>query len=364
MVTVKHNCLRGAVLFVHVLLILTAYILVSSRVSYAEELGVSPILRNTLAAYDREPRVKDRVDIERLLNSLKEASINTYNFLIWHKPSTDYEDFVMFLEAALQEGIYVWVDITPPSEPPNPPPHGTDYVAWAVDFANLSLRFPNLVAFTIDDFDHNLEFFTPDYVKRMWEAFKAVNPRLAFIPTVYGGEQLARHLTYKEFVEKYGDYIDGILLPYRNLDSLDDLPEILKAAREALGNGKVLISFIYASSTSWRRSPPSLDYLRKAILISYLYADGVMMYCLPLVPEQGNFEEYQLIKEMYPLLSKWPNVDRTCLIDTFNYIAAGYEREILALRQEIFKLRLIISAVAVYAVIVTALLIKARRRAW
>ncbi len=333
-----------------------------SAISYSNDCRLNDILRCTLASYNKEPRVNGRVDISTLIDSLKEASINTYNFLIWHEPATDYDDFVKFLELALHEGIYVWVDITPPSEPPNPPPHGRDYISWAIDFANLSLKYPNFVAFTIDDFDSNLDFFTPAYVKRMRDAFKAINPKLAFIPTVYGGEQVSRHLTFKKFMETYGNYIDGILLPYINLDSLDDLPSILQTARNALGNEKILISFIYAASTSWHRTPPTLEYLRKAIMISYLYADGVMMYCLPLTPEQADYEEYKLVKEIYSHLSKWPSIDRRCLIDSFNYLFETYEMKLSDLSLEILRHRILISVLAVYSFIITFYAIKARKR--
>ena len=320
------------------------------------------ILRKTLATYDNEPRVNSRVDISAIISSLKDASANTYNFLIWHEPQTDYEDFVRFLEAALSEDIYVWVDITPPSEPPNPPPHGTDYVAWAVDFADLSLKYPNFVAFTIDDFEGNLDTFTPSYVKEMRDAYRAVNPNLAFIPTVYGGEQVPSFPSFREFVESYGEYIDGILLPYRDLDSLENLPTILEAAREALGEEKILISFIYAAPTSWHRNPPTLEYLQKAIWISYLYADGVMLYCLPLVPAQPNYEEYLLVKRVYPALSKWPQIDRRGLIETFNLLFEVYEDRITSLEAEKNRLRYGLYVAAAYGVLMTAAVVLERRR--
>lgn len=356
-------------IYIFSLLPLAAFAFVILRVLEASAwspLMSEDILRNTLATYNNEPRVGGRVDISAIIKSLKELSANTYNFLIWHEPQTDYEDFISFLKATLSEDIYVWVDITPPSEPPNPPPYGTDYVAWAADFAKLSLKYPNFVAFTIDDFDGNLNFFTPSYVKKMRETYRAINPKLAFIPTVYGGEQISGFLSFKEFVNAYGEYIDGILLPYIDLDSLKNLPSILKAAREALGEEKILIAFIYAAPTSWHPAPPTLEYLEKAIWISYLYADGVMLYCLPLVQTQPNYEEYLLVRRIYAALSRWPKIDRRSLIETFDLLFETYEGRITNLKAEVDRLRYILYVTSAYGILVTIALMvifwRVRRR--
>jgi len=314
-------------------------------------------LRNILAAYDNEPRnpSNNRVEVAKIISSLKNASINTYNFLLWHAPKTDYEDFISFLEAAYSAGIYVWADITPPSEPPHAEPHGMDYVAWAKDFANLSLRYPNFVAFTIDDFDGNLGFFTPQYVREMREAYQAINPTLAFIPTVYGGEQISAFPRFKDFIDAYGEYIDGILVPYIDLDSTENLPRVLSSAREALGD-KILVAFIYAAPTSWHSSWPTIEYLAKALTISYLYADGVMAYVLPLTPEQSHYEEYLLAQKIFRILSQRQD-DLKWLAESLEVVFGVYDAKIRDLEISVSKLQSTFYIMVVYSVLVTTITI-------
>jgi len=313
-------------------------------------------LKNILAAYDNEPRSpsNNRVDIAKIIFSLKNASINTYNFLLWHAPKTDYEDFVSFLEAAYSAGIYVWADITPPSEPPYADPHGMDYVAWAKDFANLSLKYPNFVAFTIDDFDGNLKFFTPQYVKEMREAYQAINPALAFIPTVYGGEQISALPRFRDFIEVYGEYVDGILVPYIDLDSTGNLSKVLFSAREALGD-KILVAFIYAMPTSWHSDWPTIEYLAKALIISHLYADGVMVYCLPLIPEQSHYEEYLLVQKIFRIFSQQD--DRKQLIELFETVFSLHDAKIKDLEISINKLRFMFHIMVIYSILITIIAI-------
>jgi hypothetical protein len=314
-------------------------------------------LRDILAAYDNEPRnpSNNRVEVAKIISSLKNASINTYNFLLWHAPKTDYEDFISFLEAAYSAGIYVWADITPPSEPPHAEPHGMDYVAWAKDFANLSLKYPNFVAFTIDDFDGNLGFFTPQYVKEMREAYQAINPALAFIPTVYGGEQISTLPRFKDFIEAYGEYVDGILVPYIDLDSTENLPRVLSSAREALVD-KILVAFIYASPTSWHPGWPTIEYLAKALTISYLYADGVMAYLLPLIPEQSHYEEYLLVQKIFPIFSQRQD-DRKWLVESLEVVFSVYDVKIKDLGISVNKLQSMFYIMVVYSILITTITI-------
>ena len=56
-------------------------------------------------------------------------------------------------------------------------PFRLDYKQWAVEFAKLSVREPNLVAWSIDDFTHNLKVYTPLYVQEMLAASRRINPK-------------------------------------------------------------------------------------------------------------------------------------------------------------------------------------------
>jgi hypothetical protein len=230
-----------------------------------------------------------------------------------------------------------------------------DYVAWAKDFANLSLKYPNFVAFTIDDFDGNLGFFTPQYVKEMREAYQAINPALAFIPTVYGGEQISTLPRFKDFIEAYGEYVDGILVPYIDLDSTENLPRVLSSAREALVD-KILVAFIYASPTSWHPGWPTIEYLAKALTISYLYADGVMAYLLPLIPEQSHYEEYLLVQKIFPIFSQRQD-DRKWLVESLEVVFSVYDVKIKDLGISVNKLQSMFYIMVVYSILITTITI-------
>ena len=110
------------------------------------------------------------MDVDRLIAELVDLHANTYSFCI-HGYYTDWDDLKLLLPRAREKGIRVWASVVPPSE--SPPrtksyaePFRLDYERWAVEFAKLSLQETNLVAWSIDDFTHNLtRTYTPAYVK-------------------------------------------------------------------------------------------------------------------------------------------------------------------------------------------------------
>lgn len=118
---------------------------------------------NTRATYCSAPRKADgRVDVDRLASELADVGADTYSFCI-HRAATDWDDLQLILPKARAKQIRIWASIVPPSE--SPPrvklyaePFRLDYQRWAVEFAKLSLREPNLVAWSIDDFTYNLWF--------------------------------------------------------------------------------------------------------------------------------------------------------------------------------------------------------------
>ena len=167
-----------------------------------------------LADYNSELRGADgRLDVEEMVERLAQLKVNVYFYLIWHA-ETDWDDLKLFLPAAADAGIDVWAYLVPPSE--SPPIYGTrysepfrlDYVRWGQEIALLSIQYPNLKAWVIDDFLTNPSVYTPDYVGRMQATARAVNPDMKFLPLMY------YHQIDTDFVTDYGPVIDGVVAAY------------------------------------------------------------------------------------------------------------------------------------------------------
>ena len=259
------------------------------------------VLRGTHATYCRAPRKPDgRVDVERLISELVEIHANNYSFCI-HQSATDWDDLKLILPAARQKGIRVWGSIVPPSE--SPPrtkmyaePFKLDYQQWAVEFAKLSVEEPNLVAWSIDDFTHNLKFYTPAYVKTMMENSRKINPRLAFVPCCYYPAINAA------FATNYVPLIDGILFPYRhesggaNLKDPSLVESEIKKIKGLVGPDFPVVLDIYATAHS-RLGATTPEYVEEAMKAGHRAADGVMIYCHQ--DPQQNPEKYQIVKRVF-----------------------------------------------------------------
>ena len=195
--------------------------------------------RILLGDYDAEPRIGTHVDTERLLKRLNELGANTYMWLLWHSPN-DWADLKVFLPKAQKAGISVWVYLAPYTETPEQDrrymysePYRLDYIKWAQEIAKLSLQYPNLTGYVIDDFWRNIipdqevispERFTADYIKKMVSAGKSVNPKIKFFPLIYF------YQFNQQFANTLGTIIDGVVAAYprdkqaveRALSVLDD----------------------------------------------------------------------------------------------------------------------------------------------
>ncbi len=268
-----------------------------------EQAARAVMLRKTMGTilgdYDAEPRTPEgRVDLPRLFQQIAAAHMTMYDFLIWHA-ETDWEDFQLFLPEAKKRGLKVWVTLAPPSEPPPSAPFGLDFVRWAEEIAQLSLRYDNLVAMVIDDFDGNLSpgVFSPDTVAEVASTLRRVNPRLTFLPTVYWGT-----IGNADFIKQYGPHIDGIVFPYAELESAEPLRGQLEACRRWLGPDRLLLINVYASGSSGpaEKGPRSAEYMRSVLTTSRELCDGIRIYCLP----KGDFTDYRfaITAELY---GKW-----------------------------------------------------------
>lgn len=258
-------------------------------------------VRGCRATYDAAPRQKDgSVDAKALLAQLRDLNADTYNWLVWTH-ETDWDDLKAFLPLAAKENLKVWVTLVPPSESPPHAKHYSepfrlDYVRWATEIAQLSVEHSNLVAWSIDDFTHNLREFTPEKTKAMLDAARKINTKLAFIPCCYFRGVSPR------FAQAYGAIIDGVLFPYRNESVRANLtdPAAVTAEvarlRELLGPRAAIVVDVYSNrhSTLGTSTP---EYIRQVIADAMKAADGVMIYCHPDPKHQR--EKYAVTRELF-----------------------------------------------------------------
>lgn len=172
--------------------------------------GPAPILGD----YDAEPRLADgHVDCRLLLQRLQDLHANTYFWLIWHKP-TDWEDLQRFLPMAQEAGIRVWAYLVPYTESGfgglYSEPFRTDFVRWSREIACLSLQYPNLAGYVIDDFGANMGpgRFSAQAIREFVRAGKQLNPALRFYPLMYYRELNRRTVTL------LADTVDGVVAAY------------------------------------------------------------------------------------------------------------------------------------------------------
>jgi hypothetical protein len=259
-------------------------------------------LHGCAGTYAGAPRGKDgRVDASRLVAQLKDLHADTYSWIVW-TAETDWDDLQAFLPLAREAGVRVWVTLVPPSE--SPPrskrfsePYRLDYERWAIEIARLSVAHPNLVAWSIDDFTHNLAFFTPEKVRAIVAGARAINPKLAFVPCSYFPGITAK------FATGYTGSIDGILFPYRhesnkaNLSDATLLKPELARLRELLGPDVPIVVDVYSTAHS-RLGPSTPEYVRDVLTQARSAADGVMVYCHP-DPGGKDAAKYPVVREVF-----------------------------------------------------------------
>lgn len=256
-------------------------------------------IRGTWGTYAGEPRTRDgRVDIDRLLSELADLKANTYHWLIWHA-ATDWEDLQTFLPAARKEGIRVWVSLVPPSESPPQTknysePFRLDYLRWAEEIARLSAREPNLVAWSIDDYTHNLRYFTPEKMREIRAAISRINPKLAFVPCSYFPAVTPK------FAEQYRGLFDGLLFPYRhessgaNLTDAGLVEDEVAKIRQLVGPKVPVLVDVYATGHS-RLGQSTPEYVEQVMIAGKKASDGVLVYC----HQNPSSKKYAVAKRLF-----------------------------------------------------------------
>jgi len=174
----------------------------------------TPLPEIILGDYNAELRGPDnRVDIPLMIQRLKDMQANTFFWLIWHAP-TDWEDLQRFLPEAQKAQIQVWAYLCPHSEQggqwPYSEPFRLDFVKWAEEIARLSLKYPNLVGWIIDDFWANFgaHALSPALIRQMQQRAKEINPELRFYPLMYFKEIGPR------FATELAPLVDGVVAAY------------------------------------------------------------------------------------------------------------------------------------------------------
>ncbi|MFE0021271.1 hypothetical protein [Amycolatopsis sp. NPDC059021] len=250
---------------------------------------------------ERNPRADGyrHIDSPRLVAKLRREGLNTYVYGIWDSP-TDWDDLrTEFAPAAAAAGIRIWVYVVPPSECFDDPvpsrsgrcsrPYKLDFVRWASEIAQLSVRYPNVVSWAIDDFmiGENSKLFTPEYMHKIVDAQDAVNPKLGFYTTAYYSDAIS-----PAFYERFAPFIDGIVYPYLGFNSNTQDPTAVKPNLDAIvaqaaPRDMGVLFLLYTNRFLDAALPPDETYVAASIEAAMPYVRdgrilGINNYGLPL----------------------------------------------------------------------------------
>ncbi len=267
---------------------------------------------------------KNPENLKPFLEAIKARGFNTWDQMaiggIWN--DEQFAAFERSLQVAAEVGLKVWATLSPPS--------GREEIArWPLEqrqeyyyktaerFARLANKYPNFVAFTCDDFNYNLRFFTPEMMAEMARRWRGICPRLAFLPLLYYGS-----ITEDLFATR-GEYIDGIVFHFRansypyayipgydpkNFEMYGDVMRYeLKRVRQIAGDHPVICGiYIWYYKGGWGvltpdEQNPSVEHIvrdaTQKLRIAQEYADGVRVYGLGI--------DHEAYRAMGELLHRW-----------------------------------------------------------
>ena len=175
-----------------------------------------------------------------------------------------------------------------------PEPFRLDYVRWAAEIAQLSVREPNLVAWSLDDFSYDSKTFTVDYVRKMINGSRGVTP-LALSPafitaTLHRSWQAG--IGRLSMASSFGLHEAG----KRNLSQWDTLEKELARVRERFGGKVPVFLDVYATKHS-QLNDSTAEYVEEVMKIGRRCADGVLIYQHQY--EATSPEKYHVIKELF-----------------------------------------------------------------
>ena len=281
--------------------LLSVTLLAAALTSSPHTCSAGDRLKGCIGTYGRPKLLANKhADVQKLLVELEDIHANMFHWAI-HAYTNEWDEFQSFLPLAREKHIQVWVTVMPPSE--SPPrltaysePYRLDYERWATEIAKLSVQHTNLVAWSIDDFTHNLKVFTPEYLAKMRAATKKINPRLLFVPCCYYSAITPR------FAESYKPLLDGILFPYRdesggaNLKNPDHVAAEINHIRELVGEKMPVILDVYATAHS-RLGATTPEYVEKVVSDGLNSADGVLIYKHQ--DPDSDAAKYQIVRRLF-----------------------------------------------------------------
>jgi hypothetical protein len=243
-----------------------------------------------------------RVNSAATISRLQDVHADSHMFLV--AGQTDWDDLRLeFAAAAQAAGIKVWVYLLPPShceEPDGSPdpscshylPYKKRYDDWARAIASLSVQYPVVTAWAIDDFANstNLSYFTPAYMREVQRVSRAIKPSLHFYPVVYHDK-----LTAGNFLADYASVMDSVVMPYRDDPYRNTLwtgtltAQLDSASARLAEYGRKLILMVYALNLSNTQVAPDVDYVQRITTTGVWYTlagtiAGVVQYGFPLTP--------------------------------------------------------------------------------
>jgi hypothetical protein len=216
------------------------------------------------------------LDVEQTIAMLKQAGFSCEIAVVGGSPSRTWNDFKKLAAAADSAGIDLWPVILPPSEGTSEP-YGHDYLAWADALARLSLQYPHVRGFNIDDLDQGVspQTFTRDYVCRIYNAKQKSNPKLLFVPTIYDLD--------RKVADRLAGCVDGVWLWWVNLEKATGLPSFLENSKLATADRFPIYGGVYAHWTSWhKQGNPLPEVFEETLEDSCGHADGAMIWNISL----------------------------------------------------------------------------------
>jgi hypothetical protein len=235
------------------------------------------------------------LDVAATVRALQDNHFNCIAQVIENGPPNSFEDFKRLLASAQTAGISVWPVLIPPSEGASSLPYRTDYVGWMKEMAKLSLQYSALRGVNIDDLFSGIstKTFTRDYLQQIYQAKQAINPHLLFVPTVYDLDQ--------DVADRLAGCVDGVWLWWVNLEHNAGLRTVLEDSRVIVANRFPIYSGVYSHQTTWHTAArPAPKILRGALAIGCRYADGAIIWNLPLSPNTPDNAWLATAREFAP----------------------------------------------------------------